>query len=241
MTLGKRIVKELDLEDSVDTLGRWMAHRIAELIERAEQGETEAEREAAKRECTDVILSLWGHRAKFPFKPPLADIAKFLRNVTSDPPPPYWEKPEPPDGTWESILPHLEKLQEREYSICRDAAIAEVHSLQEREWLEEHREEMSDDECNIIKYLLKLREQMDDDSYSLDSVRIPNFASLPAGERTRRVLEALTNINTERQVLLASVESLDENSSENEEAEKVIGSSDADLPSTNGLEQETHS
>lgn len=239
MTLGKRIVKELDLEDSVDTLGRWMAHRIAELMERAEQAETEAEREAAKREYTNVIIRLWEHRSKFPFKPPLADIAKFLRNLTSDLPPSHWEKPEPPDGTWNSILPHLEKLQEREYSICRNAAIAEISLEQEREWLEEHREEMSDDECDIIKYLL--REQMDDDSYSLDGVRIPNFASLAAGERTSLVLEALTNINTERQVLLASVKSLDENSSENEEAEKVTGSSDADLPPTNGLEQETHS
>lgn len=238
MTLGKRIVKELELEDSVDTLGRWMAHRIAELMERAEQSETEAKREAAKRECADVIIRLWEHRAKFPFKPPLADIAKFLRNLTSDPPPSHWEKPEPPDGTWGSILPHLEKLQEREYSICRDAAIAEASLEQEREWLEEHREEMSDDECDIIKYLLKLREQMDGDNYSLDSIRIPNFASLAAGERTRRVIEALANINAERQVLLASVKSLDENSGENEEAEKVTGGSDADLTPTNGLEQE---
>ncbi len=99
MTLGKQIVKELDLEDSVDTLGRWMAHRIAELMERAEQAETEAEQEAAKRECTNVIIKLWEHRTKFPFKPPLADIAKFLKNLISNPPPSHWEKPEPPDGT----------------------------------------------------------------------------------------------------------------------------------------------
>ncbi|MCL1474887.1 hypothetical protein [Argonema antarcticum] len=56
-------MKELDLEDSVDTLGRWMAHRIAELMEQAEQAPTEAEREAAKRECTDIIIRLWEHMA----------------------------------------------------------------------------------------------------------------------------------------------------------------------------------
>lgn len=210
MTLGKRIVKELDLEDSVDTLGRWMAHRIAELMEQAEQAPTEAEREAAKRECTDVIIRLWEHRTKFPFKPPLADIAKFLRNLTSDSPPPHWEKPESPDGTWHSILPHLEKLQEREYRICRDAAIAETSLEEEREWLEEHREEMSDDECEIIEYLLKLREQMDGNDYSLDSIRIPNFATLPAQERTRQVFEALDRINIKRQSLLASIKLSDD-------------------------------
>jgi hypothetical protein len=215
-------VKELDLEDSVDTLGRWMAHRIAELMEGAEQAETEAEREAAKRECTNVIIRLWEHRAKFPFKPPLADIAKFLKNLTSDPSPSHWEKPKPPDGTWDSILPHLEKLQEREYRICRNAAIAETSLEEEREWLEEHPQEMSDDECEIIKYLLKLREQMDADDYSLDGVRLPKFASLPGDERAHWGLEALANINAERQALLESVKSSTENLGDNEEDEEVV-------------------
>lgn len=222
MRLGKRIVKELDLEDSVDTLGRWMAHRIAELMERAEQAETEAEREAAKRECTDVIIRLWEHRAKFPFKPPLADIAKFLKNLTSDPSPSHWEKPEPPDGTWNSILPHLEKLQEREYRICHNMAVAETSLEEEREWLEEHPQEMSDDECEIIKYLLKLREQMDGDDYSLDGVRLPKLASLPGDERAHRGLEALANINAERQALLESVKSSTENLGDNAEDEEVV-------------------
>ncbi len=220
MTLGKRIVKELDLEDSVDTLGRWMAHRIAELMERAEQAETEAEQEAAKNECTDVIIRLWEHRAKFPFKPPLADIAKFLKNLTSDPSPSHWEKPEPPNGTWDSILPHLKKLQEREYKICHDVAIAETSLEEVSKWLEEDRQEMSDDECQISEYLLKLREQMDGDDYSLDSIRIPNFAALPADKRMQQVLEALARINAERQALFELVKLSAENLKKNRE---VVG------------------
>ncbi len=223
MTLGKRLVKELNLEDSLDTLGRWMAHRIAELMERAEQAETEAEREAAKRECTNVIIRLWEHRAEFPFKPPLADIAKFLKNLTSDPSPSNREKPEPPDGTWNSILAHLKKLQNREYKICRDAAIAENSLEDEREWLEEHREEMSDNECEIIEYLLKLREQMDGSNYLLDIIPIPNFATLPAEERTRQVLAALEQINIERQSLLAFIKL--SNGCEENTASKKVGNS----------------
>ena len=34
--LGKKLVEELALNNSVDTLGRWMAHHIAELIYDAE-------------------------------------------------------------------------------------------------------------------------------------------------------------------------------------------------------------
>jgi hypothetical protein len=55
--LGDHIVHRLGLEDSVDTLGRWMAHRIAELIEQAEDGDEET-----KREATDLILRCWERR-----------------------------------------------------------------------------------------------------------------------------------------------------------------------------------
>ena len=39
VALGERIVHELGLEESGDTLGCWMAHRVAELMERAETAE----------------------------------------------------------------------------------------------------------------------------------------------------------------------------------------------------------
>jgi len=129
-------------------------------MERAEQAETEAEREAAK-ESKPMYFRLWEHRAKF--QATTGRHCQILKTspVTHLPTGKTWT----PDGTWDSILPHLEKLQEREDSICRDAAIAEASPEQEREWLEEHREEISDDECDIIEYLLQLREQMDGDNY----------------------------------------------------------------------------
>lgn len=37
LELGKLLVKALDLDETVDTLGRWMAHHIAELMQAAEQ------------------------------------------------------------------------------------------------------------------------------------------------------------------------------------------------------------
>jgi len=96
-------------------------------------------------------VRLWEHRAKFP-KPPLADIAKFFKE-TSDPSPSHWEKPEPPDGTWDSILPHLKSFKSVKTVFAVMQRLLKLHSEQEREWLEEHREEISDDECGIIEYL----------------------------------------------------------------------------------------
>ena len=69
VTLGMRIVRELGLEDSVDTLGRWMSHRIAELMELAEQSDMEEEKEVAKRECTELILRVWERRRFLALRP----------------------------------------------------------------------------------------------------------------------------------------------------------------------------
>jgi hypothetical protein len=66
LALGRYLVRELGLEDSTDTLGRWMAHHLAELMGRAQRARTTAERRTAQRDAVDVILRIWQHRAKLP-------------------------------------------------------------------------------------------------------------------------------------------------------------------------------
>ena len=74
LALGRQLVEELGLEPSVDTLGRWMAHHVAELITRAEAARTTAERHAARDEAVDVILRIWSHRSTAERVNPLADL-----------------------------------------------------------------------------------------------------------------------------------------------------------------------
>lgn len=62
--LGKLLVKELGLEHSVDTLGRWMAHHISDLMASAETSEGPQKQEAEDR-CRDAILALWKHSDVF--------------------------------------------------------------------------------------------------------------------------------------------------------------------------------
>ena len=64
--LGKRIVKELKLDKSVNTLGRWMAHYVAELINNAENSTSEDEKSAYRKECCELILKLWINREHIP-------------------------------------------------------------------------------------------------------------------------------------------------------------------------------
>jgi hypothetical protein len=66
MTLGKTLVKELNLEDSTDTLSRWMAHYLAEKIRLTQTPLPLAEKEAAEKICFETILALWKHRWMMP-------------------------------------------------------------------------------------------------------------------------------------------------------------------------------
>ena len=61
LQLGKKIVEEMGLQRSVDTLGRWMAHYIAELIVESNSAQGQTKIEAEKR-CQEAILELWQHR-----------------------------------------------------------------------------------------------------------------------------------------------------------------------------------
>lgn len=75
--LGEKIVEELLLNDGVDTLSKWMAHYIAELIEKAKHTEGE-EKEKYEKECFETILKLWGEIHKTPnFTPPLSRFEKI--------------------------------------------------------------------------------------------------------------------------------------------------------------------
>jgi hypothetical protein len=83
LELGQALIKELDLDRSVDTLSRWMAHHIAELIKAAETAKPEA-RPSEAGKCADAILRLWEHRSHFPDgKRPFDDLEPILRAIES--------------------------------------------------------------------------------------------------------------------------------------------------------------
>lgn len=64
--LGLHLVRELGLEKGDDILGRWMAHHLAELMNEAETGKTEATRSKARKDATETIIKIWKHRASLP-------------------------------------------------------------------------------------------------------------------------------------------------------------------------------
>lgn len=80
INLGKLMVKELGLEDGVDTLSRWMAHYLAEKIILVESLPVGKQKEDAQKECFDIILKLWENRWKLPAgKRPLESFEPILK------------------------------------------------------------------------------------------------------------------------------------------------------------------
>ena len=97
LALGKKIVDELGMDQSTDTLGRWMAHYIAEKMEDAKASTGDA-RDRKMSECRDVILKLWAHRNKLPNgKRPFEDFEPIFRVIKSL----------DPDNTTPSLFPQV--------------------------------------------------------------------------------------------------------------------------------------
>jgi len=77
--LGRHLVYELGLEDSNDTLGRWLAHHLAELMTEAKNAKSAAARRVASRQAADLILKIWDHRTVLPHDAnPLAQYRGIL-------------------------------------------------------------------------------------------------------------------------------------------------------------------
>lgn len=79
LELGQHLVRELNLDDSVDTLGRWMAHHVAELIGAAEKATSKKDRLVAQKRAMEAILRIWEHRESLPgYAYPLAKYNELL-------------------------------------------------------------------------------------------------------------------------------------------------------------------
>lgn len=65
LALGEKLVLELKLAESTNTLARWMAHYVAELMVRAKHA-APPECHEAQRLCARAILDLWAQARAFP-------------------------------------------------------------------------------------------------------------------------------------------------------------------------------
>ncbi|QNP48153.1 hypothetical protein [Diaphorobacter aerolatus] len=65
LALGLAIAAELRLNTRGELLQRWMAHHLAETIEKAESA-TGTKKIKLERDAVNLILKLWSHRSALP-------------------------------------------------------------------------------------------------------------------------------------------------------------------------------
>lgn len=134
LELGRRLVKELGLDDSTDTLGRWMAHHLSDLILRAETA-VGNEKRTAQSEAFDAILAIWRHRSELPDgKRPFEDLEPIIRAVESldpeDRTPRYFRPARPPRGE-AGTTPEQEKWLETVEGLDYSAKVLIGYCLEE--------------------------------------------------------------------------------------------------------------
>lgn len=165
VALGTRIVTELGLAESTDTLSRWMSHRIAQLMDDAAHARTRALRDEAGEACESLILRLWERRTAWPrgWPPPVAvKVLDRLSVPEVDPDVYRFYRPRPVDEgarTWTDTFPLIADLQRAELEIWRDAGLLEVDVAELREWLEHHADDMDDSERDALDRLASAAER----------------------------------------------------------------------------------
>ena len=160
ISLGKRIVDELNLASSNDTLGRWMAHYIAELIVLAEKTTDPAERIRAQEKCCATIEHLWLHRSILPPSArPLSNLEGILKSIENfrDEQTP-WSRLLTRDidhlsSPWMAFIRVIEGSGLRACRIALLTAIAEESFGNEKRWVEEYGSMLSENEMNLIRVL----------------------------------------------------------------------------------------
>ena len=160
IALGKKLVEELSLEPGVDTLGRWMAYYVAELIDAAENITDQSLRSQARDKCCEAIIKLWDHRASLPRGGrPLSNldgVLEAIKNIRTKKN--SWTTLSSQDvkrigGEWMGFAKTVEDAGLRMCRIAVLTAVAEASFGKEQCWLHEHKEMLSKEETEIIEAL----------------------------------------------------------------------------------------
>lgn len=188
----------------MDTLARWMAHYLAEKMEKAESAPEGDERERARRECIELILKLWERRHSWPLSAPLKDIAGRLDELLN-PRPKFFFRGETISDPILDLMHNLEELHAKEMQICVMSYIASLDLEKDREYLKDHVGHLDDDERKIIQRLVNLHDFVSGPEAHLGDEACPGFGDLSKSEQAKLIKSRLRAIDKDRNNLLKKI------------------------------------
>ncbi|WP_111682187.1 hypothetical protein [Winogradskyella tangerina] len=168
LKLGKKLIKELDLVYTTNTLARWMAHYLAELINNINKCQSKEEKSKLQKECCDTILEIWEKRERVPIEKPTEKLKPIIDVIS------LLKKNENPfirhkfldkrnrlknsNSSWLNFLEIVIKNSERIYRKSLIAMVSEELLEKDKEWIDEHGNFLSDNEMSVVEYLDSIRE-----------------------------------------------------------------------------------
>jgi hypothetical protein len=193
--LGDRIVRELELDESTDTLGRWMAHRVAELIDGANRAQSNSARSRAAGNATDLILRLWAQRSNWPQGWPPETAVKIL---TALEPKPFRTEGPHSGSPWLDRIAQLDDVHARDRRTWFGTSLFDFDFEAEGRALEGDSGDLRDEEREVLERLQREREWA---SRELFDGGVPQSTE----QRASVVRRKLAALKSERERLIAEV------------------------------------
>ena len=203
LKFGKKLVEEFELNKSVDTLGKWMLHYIAELIDKINDEESDEEvKQELKKECSEVILQFWEHRYQWPFDCSFEDLLYALDQISEcniHPARKFWDTK---DSQLDSLLElrnELERINEEEIRIIE---ITKLLSSNVREALEQKKsipnEYLNEKEEKLLAIAQDVYERMNKEDSKLYKIEAPYFSEMSRKEKEEILAKELKQFDTDR-------------------------------------------
>ncbi|MGD0958294.1 MAG: hypothetical protein ABSB19_00660 [Methylomonas sp.] len=165
--LGKALVKELDIELGNDTLTKWIAHYIAELLIELDNAGANEKRDLQQL-CFESILTLWSHRSSFENgRRPFENFEPILRTLKALDPEnqqtyySFWQQEQNDSGSityevkqWTEFASRIDAAARVWIKFAIDQAVQ--HALDEKTylWLNRSVNLMADRELELIIKLM---------------------------------------------------------------------------------------
>ena len=195
LDLGRRLVQELNLDDTCQTLAKWMAHYLAEQMLATEKEKKLSARRAAQARCRDAILRLWAERANLPARArPLGrldEVITALRTIRADQtefPMMVERAADQMKNPWLAFARDSYGADKRMACIAFLAGVLAARFGDEKRWLDEHSEHLSKQERNMIE---SLDGWLNTGIDWLTRTERSSVASLPPAKRTQIILKEL--------------------------------------------------
>ena len=175
--LGNLLVKELGLEDSNDTLSRWMANYISEQIQIVETTKGKA-KEAAEQKCMETILAVWKNRWELqPNFRPFRNFERILETIEQLNPertipyyyPDFYEQKKPEENSALAAVGEIDKAARLLLFYVLLKAARESSDSFTPEWLEATEDLGSDADVLVIRKMLS-------NGYSRDFANLDNYS-----------------------------------------------------------------